>query len=66
VDLPEGVAEVAGVILSGDEVLIYPVYCDPMEYERMMDFFDGVFRKQWNGEAWVDMDIQEIHIDIEK
>lgn len=29
VDLPEGTTEIAGVIVSGDEILVWPTYCDP-------------------------------------
>ena len=66
VDLPEGVTEVSGVIISGDEILVYPVFCDPMYIHRIDDYFDGCFRKRWNGKEWESIDIPEIYIDIEE
>ena len=66
IDLPEGTTEVAGIVLSGDEVLVYPVYCDPMYFERVDSFIDGPFRKRWNGEIWEAVEIPEINVDINK
>lgn len=43
VDIPDGTTEIAGVVISGDEVLVYPVYRDPMFLDRFNDMLDGGF-----------------------
>lgn len=56
VEIPDGTKEIAGVIISGDEILIYPVFCDPEEWNRIDDFFDGAFCRVWKDGEWVDKD----------
>ena len=60
VELPEGTTEIVGIKLSGDEILISPVYCDPMFYERAQDVLDWSFVKRWNGTDWEEVEIPEI------
>lgn len=64
VDLPEGTTEIAGVIVSGDEILVYPCFCDPERYNRTDEFFDGSFCRVWQDGKWVDKVDYEI-IDLE-
>lgn len=54
IEIPDGTTEVAGIILSGDEILIYPCFCDPEEYNRSWNFFDGVFYRSFRDGKWVD------------
>lgn len=56
VELPDGTKEIAGVVISGDEVLVYPCYCDPEYYNRISEFFDGVFCRVLKDGIWVDKD----------
>lgn len=56
VNIPDGTTEVAGVYVSGDEVLVYPVYRDPMEDDRTDDFLDGHFHKRLVDGTWVDVE----------
>ena len=66
IEIPDGTTEVAGVILSGDEILIYPCFCDPERYDRSMDFLEGAFCKILKDGQWVDKeDYQEIETDEE-
>ena len=66
VQLPDGTTEVAGVVITGDEVLVYPVFCDPMGCYRIDDFFDGAFCKVYKDGKWADKDdYGEIEIDQE-
>ena len=59
VELPEGTKEVVGITLSGDEILIYPVYCDPMWAHRDMDFYDGPFCRVFVDGEWKEKDIPD-------
>lgn len=59
VEIPEGTQEVVGIILSGDEVLIYPVLCDPMWEYRDMDFYDGPFCRVFVDGEWKEKDIPD-------
>ena len=54
VDLPEGTTEIAGVIVSGDEILVWPSYCDPWGDERVEDFYEGGWRKTLKEGRWVE------------
>lgn len=54
VDLPEGTTEIAGVIVSGDEILVWPIYCDPWEDERVEDFYEGGWHKTLKDGSWVE------------
>ena len=64
--LPEGTTEVAGVVITGDEVLVYPVFCDPMGCYRDGDYLDGSFCKVYKDGEWVDKeDYREIEINLE-
>ena len=55
VDIPDGTKEVAGVIVSGDEILVYPVYSDPMCIHRLNDFLDGPFYRVLDKSgAWIE------------
>ena len=54
VDLPEGTTEIAGVIVSGDEILVWPSYCDPWGDERVEDFYEGGWRKTLKDGSWVE------------
>ena len=66
VELPKGTKEIAGVVISGDEVIVYPVFCDPMGYYRDIDQLDGSFCKVYKDGEWVDKeDYVEIEIDLE-
>ena len=60
VELPEGTKEVVGIILSSDEVLISPVYCDPMRLRRELDFFDGTFCRVFENGKWQDKNIPRV------
>ena len=54
-DIPDGTKEVAGVIVSGDEILVYPVYRDPMCMLRMNDYLEGSFYYVLDDSgAWID------------
>lgn len=55
VDIPDGTTVIAGIFLSGDEVLIFPVYRDPMRDVRDFDFFDGSFVRKLVDGKWVDL-----------
>ena len=65
VALPDGTKEVAGVIVSGDEILVYPCYCDPNMDSRTSDFLDGSFCRIWKDGEWVDKE-DYIVIDLEE
>lgn len=54
VEIPDGTKEIAGVIISGDEILVYPCFCDPEYIHRCIDFFDGAFCRVWKDGEWVD------------
>ena len=54
VEIPDGTKEIAGVIISGDEILVYPCFCDPEYATRIDDFFDGAFWRVWIDGIWVD------------
>ncbi len=43
----------------GDEILIYPVYCDPMWAHRDMDFYDGPFCRVFVDGEWKEKDIPD-------
>lgn len=58
--LPPDTREVYGITLSGDEILICPVYCDPMFQTRMNDFFDGAWRLVYEDDKWIDKEILEV------
>ena len=63
IELPDGTTEVAGVIISGDEVLVWPVYCDPQRVNRTTDFFEGQFCRVLKDGRWVDKeDYKEIEV----
>ena len=67
VEIPDGTKEIAGVIISGDEILVYPRYCDPEYIHRSVDFFDGAFCRVWKDGEWVDKeDYQEIETEKEE
>lgn len=59
VELPDGTTKVIGIVVSGDEILIYPVYCDPMWTVRDMDFLDGVFCRVYEDGEWKDVEIPD-------
>ena len=59
VELPEGTTKVVGIIMCGDEILIYPVYCDPMREERAMDYLDGSFCRVYEDGEWRDVEIPD-------
>lgn len=56
VEIPDGTNEIAGVIISGDEVLVYPCFCDPEDVNRIYDFFEGAFCRVWKDGEFVDKD----------
>lgn len=61
IEIPDGTKEIAGVIVSGDEILVYPFFCDPERLNRIDDYFDGAFCRVWKDGEWVDKeDYQEI------
>lgn len=57
VNIPDGTTEVAGVVVSGDEILVYPVFRDPMQYDRIIDNLEGSFHKRLvpGKNAWIDV-----------
>ena len=55
VDIPDGTTIIAGVDISGDEVLIFPVFRDPMGDVRDLDFFEGSFVRKLVDGKWVDL-----------
>ena len=59
VELPDGTTKVIGIVNSGDEILIYPVYCDPMWKERGMDALDGAFCRVYENGEWKDVEIPD-------
>lgn len=65
VAFPDCTEEVAGVIVSGDEILVYPCYCDPNMDSRTHDFFEGSFCRIWKDGEWVDK-ADYIVIDLEE
>lgn len=60
VNIPDGTTIIAGVYISGDEVLIFPVYRDPMGKYRDYDFFDGSFVRKLVDGKWVDLDDDDL------
>lgn len=54
VEVPDGTTEIAGVIISGDEVLVYPVYADSMWAARCDDILDGGFCRILEDGVWKD------------
>ena len=54
VELPEGTREIAGVEVTGDEVLVYPFFCDPWDEDRMYDYLEGSFLRVWKDGKWID------------
>lgn len=60
VEIPDNTTIIAGVILTGDEVLIFPVYRDPMLKHRLDDFFDGSFVRKLVDGKWVDLDDDDL------
>lgn len=56
VEIPDGTTEVAGVIVSGDEVLVWPVYRDPQWEKRVYDNLDGHFYKKLVDGVWEDVE----------
>ena len=52
--VPDGTTEIAGVVISGDEVLVYPVYADPMFSERFADDLEGGFCRILVNGVWED------------
>ena len=60
VPLPDGVTEVAGVIISGDEILVWPVYSDPERDNRIDDYFEGPFYKVLKDGEWVEADYKVV------
>ena len=60
VDIPDGTTIIAGVYISGDEVLIFPVYRDPMGKNRIYDFFEGSFVRKLVDGKWVDLDDDDL------
>jgi len=60
VEVPEGTDEVAGVILSGHEVLVYPVFRDPGWIYRVTDVYEGHFHRKKVGRRWVDVIEKEV------
>lgn len=65
VEIPDGTTEIAGVTISGDEILVYPCYCDPNGYNRVDDYFEGSFCRIWKDGEWVDKEDYET-IDVEE
>lgn len=63
VPLPDGVTEVAGVIISGDEILVWPVHSDPEGYNRIYDSYEGPFYKVPKDGEWVEVDYDEVDDD---
>lgn len=61
VEIPDGITEVAGVVVSGDEILVYPVFRDPMQDDRMNDYLEGSFHKRLvpGRNAWIDVQEDE-------
>lgn len=41
VEIPDDTQVIAGITLSGDMVMIYPIYFDSDDAGRWQDFFDG-------------------------
>ena len=60
VNVPDGTKEIAGIVLSGDEVLIWPVFRDPNRAYRFSEFSEGPFYRRLNeaGE-WVDFEPED-------
>ena len=52
--VPDRTTEIAGVVISGDEVLVYPAYIDPMWEERVDDYLDGAFCRILVDGVWKD------------
>ena len=60
VELPEGTTMVVGItIVTGDEILIYPVYCDPTWKHRVTDSLDGSFCRVYENGEWKDVEIPD-------
>lgn len=59
VELPEGTTKVVGIIMTGDEILIYPVYCDPMWEHRTTDALDGAFCRVYEDGEWKEVEIPD-------
>jgi hypothetical protein len=59
VELPEGTKEVVGITLSGDEIIIYPVYCDPMWALRYADFYESPFCRVFVDGEWKEKEIPD-------
>lgn len=59
VELPEGTTKVVGIIVTGDEILIYPVYCDPMWGLRDTDCLGGAFCRVYEDGEWKDVEIPD-------
>jgi len=57
VEIPDGTTEVAGVVITGDEILVYPVFRDPMQWDRLYDDLEGSFHKRLvpGRNAWIDV-----------
>ena len=53
VEIPDGTTEVAGVNISGDEVMVWPVFRDPMAGSRLFDSLDGYWVKRFILGHWV-------------
>ncbi len=60
VDIPDGTTVIAGIVLSGDEVLIFPVYRDPMVDARVDDFFEGSFVRKLVDGKWEDLTDEDL------
>lgn len=61
VEVPDGTVVVAGVSVSGDEVMVWPVFQDPMAGSRLFDSLDGHWVKRFVNGVWVyDLDPSNI------
>lgn len=60
VNLPDGTTQITGVIISGDEILVHPFFCDPNGDERTEDYFEGPFCRVLKDGKWVDKEDYEL------
>lgn len=44
VEIPDGAEYIKGEIVSGDQIITYPVHFDTGKGSRTMNFYDGSFR----------------------
>jgi len=48
--------EIAGVIVTGDEILVQPVFRDPFQADRLNDTLEGAFRRRLVEGSWINIE----------